>query len=229
MKADDIKIEPEALKALIRANLAGPNCERDEKALLKLYQVESQLSLLEISRYFDQVCGPIGALVSYCCVNKIKIVSSRDIAKMYCIDHIGMVKNSEWRFSLKDDDYFDKLSKNGFQLHRKNLLRYLFSCIGKVGIVEKVGNGFCKVRCYVNGKEIIAVNIFSPMSVKRGDKVAIHFASIMAVIDDETFNQIKKYQVSPWYDRFKSVKMIGYAKWLKGNLAEFTRSQFKLP
>lgn len=231
----NIYLDPGAVRALVFANLAGPNCQKNPRAAC-LINSQSPLELKELVPYFDLNFGPLSSLINYCVTSRNGrtgdiYLTAQDIVRIYCLFHFDLVRIAEVRFlqSGQQDEYFKELKENGFRLNRKSLSRYLFSCLGKIGVVEKVKNGFCLVRTYLpGGISVVIHDIYCPFKIRRADKVAVHFAAIIAVVDDELFEQIKNLPVggNGWLKIFRTKKRVCCRQWLGGNLAEYTKDIF---
>jgi len=226
----NIKISSDALRSLILATTYGPNCDRNISDLAKLYSNKNDLNIEEISIYFDANFGPISMLVNYI-VTEVKrkniVIDTIDIVKLYTCYHKSIIKVSRHIFFNNgfSDQYFQILHNNGFTIYDDNIYEYLFSCFGKVAIIKNVKNRYVTVEVDYIYRKIILENIYSPITLDIGDKVAIHFAGVYAKLKDSTFFEINQIQVESWFNHFKKIKKIDYRFFLGSNLSKFTESE----
>lgn len=230
----NLYITPEALKVLIRTVLSGPNCIKSD-FLYSIYNQKNNINIKDIARCFDNNFGPITTIVNYAVSyyknKKNYLIDVKDIIKCFCLDHINIVKAGFFKFEDEgfEQNYFEELKKNGFELNRKNVLRYFFSCIGKVGEVCKVyDNNFCKIKIVLNNHLVYLDNIYYLENIKKQDLLAVHFATVIKKIDKDLYDEISKQQKEKnTLIMFNKIKRINYKKFLKSNLSEYTKKTFQ--
>lgn len=225
-----IKISSDALKSLILATTYGPNCDRNIYDLAKLYNNDKELNIEEISPYFDANFGPISMLINYI-VSESKrkniVIDVTDIVKLYTCYHKSIIKVSRHIYFNNGflDQYFQIIGNNGFVIQDDSIYEYLFSCFGKVATVLNVKNKYISVGIDYNYRKIILDNVYSPIQLIEGDKVAIHFAGVYAKLKESAFFEINQIQIESWFNNFKKIKKIDYRFFLSSNLLKFTESE----
>lgn len=230
----NLYITPKALKVLVRTVLSGPNCLKNI-FLYDISKVKNNTNIKDIIKYFDKNFGPITTLINYAVSHyknkKNYLIDFEDIVNCFCLNHINIVKAGFFKFKDEgfDQDYFKQLKENGFELNRKNVLRYFFSCIGKVGEVCKVyNNNFCKIKIVLNNHLVYLDNVYCLKNIKNNDLVAVHFATVIKKIDKVLYDEILKQQKEKnTLIMFNKIKRINYKKFLKSDLSVYTKKIFQ--
>lgn len=240
-------LSAEAVRALVRATLGGPNCSHKD-GFGQFLTAEDDMPLNELSPYFHY--GPDTFLITYAIRHKKNNLGPEDITRAYCVDHIPMVQAAEKILQENgyEDEYFKDMRKRGFPppklglgLEPKRLALgselYLFSCIGKVGEVAQVvriDNQLSRLRVFCRYNSDIEIsNVVTPMDVSRGDYIAIHFASGFTAVSRELASEIVEMQQSnEWFSELlKKIefsilrKNMNLQDWFGKDLAAWTEEQ----
>lgn len=185
-----IVLSNQAAYAVMRSVLTGPNCQTTGDMSPFMFSEKEAVNLSSLAKNFDE--GPDSFLSVYAVLHKKRHLDVLDVVKAYCLDHIVMVQVADSIFVSRGsaDPYFSKLLERGFSLTEGSLPAYLYSCIGKPGRVELMKDGFAKVvthNCMISG-------VVLPEGVKKGDWVAMHFATAITVLSKNEASEIELLQ-----------------------------------
>lgn len=235
MIAKKVKLGCDTVKALILANVAGPNCETDMdklSELVKKISSDREINLYDLSRYFDKQFGPISTIINYIAKNWdcFTELDKEDIGWIYCHDHMQIVQAS--RIHIDDDyksDYFQMLRDNGFiELNKDSKWKYLYSCMGKIGKVVATDGDFITV---IDECGVKLIGIFNAVEANIDDRVAFHYAGTFLKFDnlDDYHFILKNFPKAEllYFVRKMSRKTINYKRWLNGNLSQWTCERIK--
>jgi len=196
-------LSAEAVRALARATLGGPNC-RHKDGFEKFLLAKDDVLLSELSPYFYY--GPDTFLINYAVRHNKYNLGPEDIARAYCIDHILMVRAAEKIFSEKgfEDEYFQDMHERGFELTNESIDSYLFSCLGTIGQVVAVVRGSkinrLRIFCPYGDRDIEMLNACTLLDLKPQVWVAIHFASVFTELPKNiALAIIRQQQANKWF------------------------------
>ncbi len=224
----------EAVRALARATLGGPNC-RHKDGFEQFLNAEKDTPLDELSPFFHH--GPDTFLLSYAVRHRIYKLGPKDIVRAYCLDHISMVRAAEKTFQQNGygDDYFQDMREEGFRLNTEGkLYQYLFSCIGQVGKVVQVTrgqNGSKRLRVFFecgDGDRCIEItHVCTSQNVARDEYVVMHFASVFTKVSSiVALNIIQQQQSDEWFrSLIEEVRELKYTDWLGQDLSAWTEER----
>ncbi len=228
-------LSAEAVRALARATLGGPDCFH-EIEVRDLLTATEDYKLTDLAKYFHY--GPDTFLATYAILNKRFNLGPDDIAQAYCIDHLPMVQVANKIFQERGfhDPYFDCMRERSFELTERNFGQYLFGCLGRIGKIKEITrirkkSSRAKIdseACYLHGWVPVALeNVIVPAGVKGGQRVAIHFASGFSVASDEITEKIIREQsrtILPLHFN-DPIRKIDFANIFGQDLASWTEEQ----
>lgn len=219
----------EAIRAIVYSVWTGPNCSiREGFSPRKMLHEKEMVPFSFLYEHFDRVSGPATFFLDYAITHKIKHLNVLDVARVYALEHITMVRAAELAFlnNGKDDLYFEKLKSRGYILNKIDLPKYLFSCVGKPGEIVGFSGGYATVQtrhCRLRGVVI-------PPEV-NGTHVIVHFATAIASIPKKETEEIEKSQFeNGWFGNlFKKLPdEIDYRYFLGRDLTHDTTLRIKM-
>ncbi len=216
-----ITLSKEAVRAVVRSVLTGPNCRAND-SLQKLLGVEKTIDLGQIAQHLEN--GPDTFLVWYAVSTQRRHLGALDIAKAYSLHHIEMVRAAHEIYRSKgfEDDYFMQLRARGYIVRPEDTARYFYSCCGKPAKIIHKGSKTAVVE--FNGATLEGV-VLPPNF--ESDWAVVHFATAISEISRKDAENIQQLQQNnPWFAGIsRKVSKIDYENFCGGNLTSYVLSK----
>lgn len=214
-----IILTSEAAKAILRSVLTGPRCIAKEKELASVC-LKGDVEFNALRPFFSDN-GPAVFVSTYAVHNEKRYLDETDIATIFSLDHINLVKSTEQLFLSNsiEDPYFAKLRERGFTITKESRIPYFYSCVGKTGKIVGMEGELATVetdQCTLRG-------VVVPKGIKH-PFVIVHFAAILTSISDSDAKKIRGEQLKDaWFCNLADLlagDTIDYRTFCGGNLSD---------